>query len=114
MRRSSKAGRYAERVLDGFDDAGAPERVVLWVERKSGGLWAVGRAVNPQHRPSDEPRRDDYVFEGYELDEALEQANDTLEDDVHVLEQDGADGRVAPFTRKEVLPALERWFFRGS
>jgi len=58
MRRSSKAGRYAERVLDGVDDAGAPERVVIWIERKEGGLWAVGRAVNPQHRPSDEPRRD--------------------------------------------------------
>src|ERR671931_504248 len=86
MRRSSKAGRYAERVLDGFDDAGAPERVVLWIERKDGGLWAVGRAVNPQHRPSDEPRKDDYVFEGYELDDALEQANSALEDDVRALE----------------------------
>ena len=114
MRRSSKAGRYAERVLDGFDDAGVPERVVLWIERKEGGLWAVGRAVNPQHRPSDEPRKDDYLFEGYELDEALEQGNAALEDDVRVLEDDGADGRVPPFTRKEVLPALERWFFRGS
>ena len=114
MRRSSKAGRYAERVLDGFDDAGVPERVVLWIERKEGGLWAVGRAVNPQHRPSDEPRKDDYLFEGYELDEALEQGNAALEDDVRVLEDDGSDGRVQPFTRKEVLPTLERWFFRGS
>jgi hypothetical protein len=114
MRRSSKSGRYAERVLDGFDDAGAVERVVLWIERKEGGLWAVGRAVNPQYRPSDEPRRDDYVFEGYELDEALEQANSALEDDMRVVEEDGGDGRVLPFTRKEVLPALERWFFRGS
>ena len=114
MRRSSRAGRYAERVLDGFDDTGAPERVVLWIERKDGGIWAVGRAVNPQHRPSDEPRTDDYVFEGYELDETLEHANGALEDDVRVLEEDGSDGRVPPFTRKEVLPALERWFFRGS
>src|SRR5438045_1372412 len=114
MRRSFKAGRYAERVLDGFDDAGVPERVVLWIERKEGGLWAVGRAVDPQHRPSDEPRKDDYLFEGYELDEALEQGNAALEDDVRVLEDDGSDGRVQPFTRKEVLPALERWFFRGS
>jgi len=114
MRRSSKAGRYAERVLDGVDDAGAPERVVIWIERKEGGLWAVGRVVNPQHRPSDEPRRDDYVFEGYELDEALEHANDVLEDDVAVLEQEGIEDRVRPFTRKEILPALERWFFRGT
>ena len=114
MRRSSRPGRCAERVLDGFDDAGAPERVVLWIERKDGGLWGVGRAVNPQHRPSDEPRREDWVFEGYELDDALEQANAALEDDVHVFEEDGADDRVQPFTRKEVLPTLERWFFRGS
>src|ERR671936_2505253 len=101
MRRSSQAGRYAERVLDGFDDAGAPERVVLWIERKEGGLWAVGRAVNPQHRPSDEPRRDDYVFEGYELDDVLAFANEALEDDVSVLEQDGRAAKVRPFLREE-------------
>ena len=64
MRRSSEAGRFAERVLDGFDDAGSPEQVVIWIERKDGGVWAVGRAVNLHHRPSDEPRPDDYVFEG--------------------------------------------------
>ena len=29
---------------------------MVWIERRSGGLWAVGRCVNPQHRPSDEPR----------------------------------------------------------
>jgi hypothetical protein len=114
MRRSSRAGRYAERVLEGFDDSGGPERVVIWIERKGGGLWAVGRAVNPQHRPSDEPRPDDYLFEGYELDDALEHANTALEDDVRVLEEEGIDHRVPPFTRREVLPALERWFFRGS
>src|SRR5919204_4510706 len=41
---------FAERVLEGVDDAGASERVVIWIERKPGALWAVGRAVNPQHR----------------------------------------------------------------
>jgi hypothetical protein len=114
MRRSSKAGRYAERVLDGVDDAGVPERVVIWIERRDGGVWAVGRAVDPQHRESDEPRPDDYAFEGYELDDALERANTVLEDDVAVLEQEGLDDRVPPFTRKEILPALERWFFRDT
>ena len=73
-----------------------------------------GRAVNPQHRSSHEPRADDYVFEGYELDDALEAANGALEDDVSVLEQDGGAGRVAPFTRKEIVPRLERLFFRGG
>ena len=43
------------------------------------GVWAahdVGRAVNPENRSSDEPRRDDYLFEGFELDDALAAAND--------------------------------------
>jgi hypothetical protein len=114
MRQSNASARYAERVLDSVDDGGEPERVVLWIERKDGGVWAVGRAVNPQHRETDEPRADDYLFEGFELDDALEAANAALEDDVSVLEQDGDPGRVAPFTRKEIVPRLERWFFRGD
>ena len=70
---------------DAVDDAGNEERVVIWIERKSGAVWAVGRSVNPQLRDSDEPRPDEYLFEGYELDDALEKANDVLEDDVSVL-----------------------------
>jgi hypothetical protein len=98
-------------MLRGFDDAGREERIVIWIERKEGAVWAVGRAVNQQHRPSDEPRREDWLFEGYELGDALQAANEALEDDVQVLEQDGALDRVKPFTRKEVLPVLERFFF---
>lgn len=105
--------RFAERVLHGVDDAGAPERVVIWIERKPGALWAVGRAVNPQHRESDEPRQDDYLFEGYELEDALECANEGLEDDLRVSEQDGSNEKVLPFRREELLKPLERWFFRG-
>jgi hypothetical protein len=111
MRRSSIAGRCAERTLQGVDDTGREERIVLWIERKPGAIWAVGRAVNLHERPSDEPRQEDWLFEGYELGDALEAANDALEDDVSVLEQDGSTGRVKPFTRKEVLPVLERFFF---
>src|ERR687897_139575 len=106
MRRRATSGRFAERVIRGFDDLGAEERIVVWIERREGALWAVGRAVNPQHRPSDEPRRDDYVFEGYELEDALEQANDVLEDDISVLEQDGARVDARPFVRKELLGPL--------
>ena len=88
---------------------------MIWIERRPGALWAVGRAVNPQHRPSDEPRRDDYVFEGYELDDALDSANAVLEDDLRVSEEDGRPQSPRPFTRKELLGPLERWFFgRGS
>ena len=111
MRRRTSEGRFAERVLLGVDDAGVEERIVIWIERKPGALWAVGRAVNPQHRSSDEPRADDYVFEGYELDDALEQANAVLEDDCEVLEQDGRTVDVKPFLRQEMLGPLERWFF---
>ena len=107
---------YAERILEGVDDSGAEERVLVWIERRDGAVWAVGRAVNPQHRPSDSPRRDDYVFEGFELDDALERANETLEDDVSVLEQDGRGetAKVLPFRREELLKPLERWFFRSA
>ena len=67
--------------------------------------------IDPDHRRSAEPRSDDYVFEGYELDDALERANDVLEDDVTVLERDGRSAKVLPFTRDELLKPLERWFF---
>ena len=95
----------------GVDDVGEVERIVLWIERRAGALWVVGRAVNPHLRDSDEPRPDDVVFEGYELEDALEHANEALEDDVSVLERDGREVDTRPFTRKEVLPLLERWFF---
>ena len=111
MRRSTADGRCAERTLRGVDDAGREERIVFWIERRPGALWAVGRAVNPQHRASDEPRPDDWIFEGFELGDALDAANDALEDDVRVLEQDGSAEFVKPFTRSEVLPFLERFFF---
>ena len=111
VRRRSSTARFAERVLNGVDDAGAAERVVIWIERKPGALWAVGRAVNPQYRPSEEPRRDDYIFEGYELDDALEQANAALRDDASVSAGDGSLEELPPFSREELLKPLERWFF---
>ncbi len=84
---------------------------MVWIERKEGGVWAVGRAVDPQHRPSDEPRPADYVFEGYELQDALDAANEVLEDDLSVSEGDGRTPKILPFKRAEVLGPLERWFF---
>ena len=111
VRKKDTSGRFAERVLHGVDDAGAQERIVIWMERQAGAVWAVGRAVNPQYRPSDEPRRDDFIFEGYELEDALEAANAALEDDVSVLERDGNSEKVSPFKRDELLKPLERWFF---
>ena len=111
MRRRSREGRFAERTVVGLDDAGQEERIVFWIERRPGALWVVGRSVNPQLRPTDESPPEDVVFEGYELEEALERANESLEDDVSVLERDGRQADVRPFTRKDVIPVLERWFF---
>jgi len=111
---SSQRGRFAERVLHGIDDAGNAETIVVWIERKEGGVWAVGRAVNPQHRSTKAPRPEDYLFEGYELGDALEQANAALEDDLTVSEQDGRAEHLRPFTRDELLKPLEAWFFGRS
>ncbi|HEY2940774.1 MAG TPA: hypothetical protein VGJ27_13260 [Gaiellaceae bacterium] len=110
MRKPSTA-RFAEREVHGVDDRGEAERIVIWIERLPGALWAVGRAVNPQHRPSAEPRRDDYIFQGYELADALESANGALRDDARVSAQDGRLESVTPFERDELLRPLERWFF---
>jgi len=108
---SSDRGRFAERVLHGVDESGDAETVVVWIERKEGGVWAVGRAVNPERREVRRPRPEDYVFEGYELVDALDQANEVLEDDLTVSEQDGHAEHLRPFTRDEVLKPLEAWFF---
>jgi hypothetical protein len=109
--RKPSSARFAERIVNGVDDEGEPERIVIWIERLPGALWAVGRAVNPQYRPSDEARKDDYVFQGYELSDALDAANETLEDDARVSEQDGRMEKIKPFVRAELLRPLERWFF---
>ena len=111
MKVASSAGRFAERVVEGRDDAGAAERIVIWIERRPGAVWAVGRAVNPQLRDSVEPRHDDYVWEGYELEDALEAGNAALEDDCVVSELDGSEARIRPFRREELLEPLERLFF---
>ena len=111
MKRQDRVGRFAERELRGVDDGGAPESILIWIERKPGAVWAVGRAVNLAGRAAAAARSDDYLFEGYELEDALEAANSCLEDDVRVSEADGRNELVKPFTRDELLKPLERWFF---
>jgi hypothetical protein len=111
VKRRTSSAVFAQRVVEGVDDRGAQETIVIWIERKPGAVWTVGRAVNPQHRRSEEPRPDDYVFEGYELEDAIERANDTLRDDARVSELDGRDASAELFAREELLRPLERWFF---
>ena len=103
--------RFAERVLHGVGEDGTRDEIVLWIERRPGALWAVGRAINPRQRPNPRPRRDDYIFEGYELGDALRAANDALEDDLSISEEEGVNEHVRPFREAELLKRLERWFF---
>lgn len=106
--------RFAERVIVGRDDRGEEERIVVWLAFRPGGLWAVGRAVNPHLRESAAPRQEDTVYETYELDDALEHVNEMLEDEVTVAEGDHQELPVKPITRREIEPLLEKKVFRSS
>lgn len=90
---------------------GEREEIVIWIERRPGALWAVGRAIDLRNRSIPAPRADDYVFEGYEMGDALAAANAALEDDLVVSEEEGVEERVLPFTEADLLKPLERWFF---
>src|SRR5262245_54146955 len=106
----SPSRRFAERVVEGLDDGGVPQRVVMWIEWCEDGSWAVGRAIDPDQRTNAAPKTVDVIFAGYELDDALEHANEALEDEVRVLEEEGIELKVTPFTRQEILPKLEQRF----
>src|SRR5919108_2463331 len=103
--------RFTERVLHGIGDDGSREEIVLWIERRPGALWAVGRAIDPRNRANPAPRSDDYIFEGYEMADALEAANNALRDDLAVSVEEGVYEDVQLFSDEELLKPLERWFF---
>lgn len=111
MAPESAGTRFAERILHGVGDDGRREEIVVWIERRPGALWAVGRAIDLRNRPTSVPRPDDYVFEGYEMSDALEAANNALSDDLRVSAGEGVNESVEPFTDDELLKPLERWFF---
>jgi hypothetical protein len=106
--------RFAERVLHGVGEDGSREEIVIWIERRPGAVWAVGRAIDPRNRSQKRPRPDDYLFEGYELGDALEAANNALSDDLQISVGDGVDEHVESFREEELLKPLERWFFGRS
>ncbi|MCL4288982.1 MAG: hypothetical protein KJ051_01780 [Thermoleophilia bacterium] len=111
MKQASEGMRFAERVLHGVGDDGVRQEIVIWIERRPGAVWGVGRAINPNNRAVPEPRPDDYVFEGYELGDALEAANAALRDDLAVSRTEGVSEPVSEFSDDELLRPLERWFF---
>ncbi|MGH3075807.1 MAG: hypothetical protein ACRDQC_12800 [Gaiellales bacterium] len=102
---------FAQRSIQGVGEDGAAERITIWIERKPGAVWAVGRAVDLAQRTNGAIRDDDYVFEGFEMGDALEAANDALASDLDVSREDGRVEDVKPFADAELLEPLERWFF---
>jgi len=103
--------RFAARTLHGIGDDGGREEILIWIERRPGALWAVGRAIDIGNRMTPQPRPDDYVFEGYEMGDALSAANSALRDDLQVSAEDGLNESVSPFAEEDLLKPLERWFF---
>lgn len=115
MGRDSGAKRFAERVFHGVGEDGRREEIVIWIERRPGAVWAVGRAIDPKNRAIPEPRPDDYLFDGYEMTDALEAANNALADDLLISAEEGVNETVRPFREEDLLKPLERWFFgRGT
>lgn len=106
--------RFAERIVHGVGEDGSREEILIWIERRPGAVWAVGRAINLRHRKVQAAKPDDYVFEGFELGDALEAANNALSDDLEVSAGDGVNEDVQPFAEEELLKPLERWFFGHS
>ena len=102
---------FAQRSIQGVGEDGAAERITIWIERKPGAVWAVGRAVDLAQRTNGAIRDDDYVFEGFEMGDALEAANDALASDLDVSREDGRVEDGQPFADAELLVPLERWFF---
>src|ERR1043165_9966113 len=111
QRNGRDAARFAERRIEGVGDDGGTEIVSIWIERRPGAVWAVGRAVGLSERADGAVRPDDYVFEGYEMGDALEAANGPLPADLDVSRADGRRSDVPEFGETELLEPLERWFF---
>ena len=111
QRNGSASTRFAERQVHGLGDDGDRELVTIWIERRPGAVWAVGRAVGLQERPDGAVRADDFIFEGYEMGDALEAANGALSSDLDVSREEGRSQDVDPFGEQELLEPLERWFF---
>ena len=94
--------RFATRTLHGVGDDGGREEILIWIERRPGAVWAVGRAIDIDNRKTPRPRPDDYVFEGYEMGDALAAANNALADDRKVSAEEGVN-EPSPRSREDEL-----------
>ena len=103
---------YATRTIPMPDsDERGVESITIWIEHRDDGSWAVGRASDLTQRQFAEPRDHDYVFNGFEIDDALDAANGALEDDVVASEQDGIEVDASPFLRRDLESPLNEWFW---
>jgi hypothetical protein len=102
---------FAERTLTGLDDGGRREEVRIWIDWLPGGIWGVGRVVDLAARENPSlVREDDWVFRGYEMQDALQAANAALSADLDVSRELDEAFAAAPFSESELRPRLERWF----
>lgn len=103
---------YATRTIPmpAADERGV-EYVLVWIEHREDGSWAVGRASDLTQRDNAEPRATDYVWDGFEIDDALDAANGALEDDLVASEQDGLRAEASPFLRRDLEQPLNDWFW---
>lgn len=108
-----RASWYATRTIPMPDrDERGVESILVWIEhRGADGSWAVGRASDLTQREHSEPREHDYVFTGFDIDDALDAANGALEDDVVASEADGISTEVQPFLRRDLESPLNEWFW---
>ena len=66
----------------------------IWIDWLPGGIWGVGRVVDLSSRENPSlVREDDWVFRGYEMQDALEAANAALSADLDVSREVGEAGR---------------------
>ena len=111
MQNGNRADWFARRDVRGLGDDGGQEVVTLWIERRPGAVWAVGRAVGLAERADGAVRPDDFVFEGYEMGDALAAANESLRCDLEIARADSILQDVADFGEEELRVPLEQWFF---
>ncbi len=111
MQQNGSSRWFTERTVEAVADDGTRDVITIWIERRPGALWAVGRAVGLSERRDGAVHRDDYVFEGYEMGDALEAANAALAAELEVSRGEGRSQSITDFVPDDLLRPLERWFF---
>ena len=104
-------GASPERLLHGVGVDGSREEAMIWIERRTGPTWAVGRAIDFRNCSIPEPRDDDYVFEAMRWVTPSRPRTTRWPMDLVVSSEEGIDESVPRFTEEDLLKPLERWFF---